>query len=278
MISRLILAASVLFFLFSLAPIKTSSQANNKSARKFDEFGDILMTDIKARADNFAVQLQNEPTAKGFIVVYRSRRDLPGISYRYANRMRDYILNTSGVADERLVALDGGEADCLRQELWIVPPGTTITPRADAYQRHFEETNYAQKFDEVFWGGEDYPTGIWEGDLEAYAARLRAQPRAIAHVIVYAQFDVERQSYEEDGKQKSSVQLYRDPPGTARKVLRQAQRLLTRRFHLSPNRIQLVDGGYRRSGAVELWIVPRGEHAPIPTPNSFPRIRTLKKT
>jgi hypothetical protein len=58
------------------------AQANPQAARKFDEFSDIQSSDLMARLDNFAIQLQNEPTVKGFILVYRSRRDLQGLSNR----------------------------------------------------------------------------------------------------------------------------------------------------------------------------------------------------
>src|SRR6185503_8202733 len=36
-------------------------------ARKFDEYGNIRFNDEKARLDNYAIQLQNEPTAQGTI-------------------------------------------------------------------------------------------------------------------------------------------------------------------------------------------------------------------
>jgi hypothetical protein len=247
-----------------------SAQTKNDVARKFDEFGDALITDIKARADNFAIALQNDPAAKGFIIVYRSRRDVPGISYRYAHRIREYLVNSRGIEKDRVVAIDGGEADCLSQEFWIVPPGTTLTPRSDAYQRNFTDIDSAEKFDEFTWGGDDLAAGVWSGELEAYAIALRAQPRARAYVIAYEGYYVQRSSYEENGKQRRSSHIDRDPPGTARKVLRQARRLLVREFHFSPARIRLISGGYRKWGSLELWIVPRGEHAPIPTPNSFP--------
>ena len=66
-----------------LALNDATAQTGNSAARKFDEFGDIQYSDLIARLDNFAVQLQNEPTVKGFIMVYRGRRDLPGLSNRY---------------------------------------------------------------------------------------------------------------------------------------------------------------------------------------------------
>jgi hypothetical protein len=271
---RLFLLCAILCF----SSIITFAQTKTEAPRKFDEFGDALLTDIKARADAFAIELQNNPTAKGFIVVYRSRRDPIGLSSRYANRIRDYIVNTRGLPAERVVALDAGEADCLRQEFWIVPPGTTITPREDAYQRHFVDTDSAQEFDEFNWGGEeDINPSIWPAQLEAFASALRKQARADGYVIAYATYHVERSSYEENGKVKRSVYVYHDPPGSAHKVLRHARAILIKDFHLRPGRIRLVNGGYRKWGTIALWIVPRGEHAPIATPNSFPPIRRQRK-
>jgi hypothetical protein len=267
-----------LLLLFSLtAQIIASAQTKNDVARKFDEFGDALVTDIKARADNFAIELQNNPAAKGFIVVYRSRRDVPGISYRYAHRIQNYLVMARGIEKARVIAIDGGEADCLRQEFWIVPPGTTLTPRSDAYQRNFTDTDSVQKFDELTWGGDDLAPGVWSEELEVYATALRAQPGARAYVIAYGGYYVQRGSYEENGKQRRYSQIDRDPPGTVRKVLKQAQRLLVREYHFSPSMIRLTNGGYRKWGGIELWIVPRGKHAPIPTPNSFPPKRTRRQ-
>src|ERR1051325_8664958 len=45
-----------------------------RPTRPFDEFGDIKCEDEMARLDNFAVTLQNEPSAKGLIVIYGGRR------------------------------------------------------------------------------------------------------------------------------------------------------------------------------------------------------------
>ena len=253
------------------------AQTENNPARKLDEFGDILITEIKARLDYFAIELQKEPLSKGFILVYRSRRDLPGLSYRYAHRMEAYLVSTRGLEKERVVAVDGGESDCLRQEFWIVAPGTAPTPRSDAYKRTFVDTDSARRFDELSWGGEDFPPGVYVGELEAYGSALRAEPHARAYLIAYPGYSIQRESYEENGKQKRSSVINRDPPGTAHKVLTQARKLLVKEFHISPSRIRLMNGGYRKWGALELWIVPQGEHSPIPTPNSFPRNRNHHK-
>src|SRR5437763_7085064 len=259
--SRLSLAILALLSFCLSGYAQTSAQVSNPTARKFDEFGDIQISDLKARLDNFAIQLQNEPATKGFILVYRSRRDLPGIGYRYAHRMRQYMIATRGIDETRVIAIDGGETDCLRQEFWIAPPGTAPKPRADAYQRNYTDFDSARKFDEISWGSDDEVAGVFPGELEAFADALRAEPRASAYVIAYSQYYVQRGSYEENGKQKPYLQKYRDPRGPSQRVLTQVSHHLREEFHIPASRIHSIDGGFRKWGAVELWIVPRGEHS-----------------
>ena len=91
-------------------------------ARKFDEYGNIRFNDEKARLDNFAIQLQNEPTSQGYIIGYGSC-DAEGQTR--ANRAKDYLVNTRGIDAGRLVVVDGGCMPELKVELWIVPSGAT---------------------------------------------------------------------------------------------------------------------------------------------------------
>jgi hypothetical protein len=91
-------------------------------ARKFDEYGNIRFNDEKARLDNYAIQLQNEPTAQGYIIGYGTC-DAEG--QNRANRAKDYLVNTRGIDAGRIVVVDGGCMPELKVELWIVPSGAT---------------------------------------------------------------------------------------------------------------------------------------------------------
>lgn len=106
------------------------AQTDDSRARKVDEFGDILASDLIARLDNLAIKVQNDPTARAFLIVYRTRRDLPGLSNRYAHRMKSYLIQSRGITPDRVITVDGGEASCLTQELWIVEPGGAPQPKA----------------------------------------------------------------------------------------------------------------------------------------------------
>ena len=104
------------------ASCSTPVRPNAPPARKFDEYGNIRFNDEKARLDNFAIQLQNEPTAQGYIIGYGSC-DAEGQTR--ANRAKDYLVNTRGIDAGRIVVVDGGCMPQLKVELWIVPQGAT---------------------------------------------------------------------------------------------------------------------------------------------------------
>ena len=95
--------------------------------RKFDEYGNIRFNDEKARLDNFAVQLQNEPGAQGYIIGYGS---CGAEGRERAERAKGYLVNTRGIDAGRLVVVDGGCMPTLKVELWIRPSGAS-EPAAD---------------------------------------------------------------------------------------------------------------------------------------------------
>ncbi|HEY0319777.1 MAG TPA: hypothetical protein VGC66_02280 [Pyrinomonadaceae bacterium] len=98
--------------------------------RPFDQFGDIARDDEKARLDNFAIQLQQEPEAQGYIYVYAGtgRRIRPDYAQKRAARIRDYLSNTRGLDSRRIVVLEGPPRTEPTVELWIAPPGATCAP------------------------------------------------------------------------------------------------------------------------------------------------------
>jgi hypothetical protein len=272
------LAAALFVALISHSEQVAFAQAAQQEARKFDEFGDIQYSDLIARLDNLAVQLQSEPGTRGFLVVYRTRRDLPGLSNRYAQRMKTYLVKMRGLSKERVITVDGGVASCLTQELWIAPPGTAPKPRSDAYSRVLVDRDSARLFDEFSFyspldeneaGGYIYLED--EAKLEAFAEALRSEPRARAHIIVYGQHYIERGVMDyANGRSRAYKRPHVDPPGITRKERSNIRNILAKTYRIAPSRISVVDGGYRKERMVELWIVPPGEPAPMATPNSFP--------
>lgn len=254
------------------------AQSDTPPALKFDDFGDVYPTDAAARLDNFANALQERPAARGFIVVYRSHRDLPGLSGRHLNWMRRYLIVSRGLPAERVVGVDGGPSSCLAHEFWIVQPGAIPKRRDDAYPWRLDEAGAARKFDEyLFTVPEDnlvsYSTEF-ESGLEGFADALRKEPRSLAYLVAYDEYRVER-TEEEDarGRKQAGRRVYADKAGTAWRALRGYRAELVKKHGVAARRVRLMRGGHRRWRRLEMWIVPPGEHAPVPTPNAFPKGR-----
>ena len=93
--------------------------------RKFDEFPDISRNDEKARLDNFGIELQHDPTATAYVVVYPGRSSKRAEVQHHANRVVDYLVNSRGLDQRRIVTLVGPAKDELKVELWITPQGAT---------------------------------------------------------------------------------------------------------------------------------------------------------
>src|SRR6185436_12849728 len=91
--------------------------------RKFDEYYDIARNDEKARLDNYAIQLQSEPGAQGYIIVYPSRKAKSDDAQARATRISDYLVNSRGIDASRFTITMGAPRDGWMFELWIVPQG-----------------------------------------------------------------------------------------------------------------------------------------------------------
>jgi len=89
---------------------------------KFDEYGNIRFNDEKARLDNYAIQLQNQPGSSAVIIAYGS---YAGEAQTRADRAKDYLVNTRGIEAGRITTIDGGCRSDLTVQLWIVPSGAT---------------------------------------------------------------------------------------------------------------------------------------------------------
>lgn len=238
----------------------TLAQTSDKTARKFDDFGDIQASDLIARLDNLAITIQQEPASKAFLVVYRTRRDLPGLSNRYAHRMRSYLIGTRGLPAERIIIVDGGVANCLSQELWVVPPNSAPKPRDDTYDNSYKPSLY--KFDEHYYQiGEQDPDWIsyWSvapenliGYLESFGEMLLKDRKLVAYLV----------AFREEGDQRQVTQ----------RMLQTERNFLIKEFKIAPSRIKTVDGGYHASRTMELWLAQPG-YRPIVTSYRVGRAR-----
>jgi hypothetical protein len=90
--------------------------------RKFDEYADLRFNDEKARLDNFAIQLQQEPGTQGYYVIFGS---CDGEADQRSGRAVDYLVNNRGIDRSRITVVNGGCREQLTVELWLRPTGAT---------------------------------------------------------------------------------------------------------------------------------------------------------
>ncbi len=101
------------------------------AATKLDEFGPVNSEDEMARLDNFAVELQTNPLAKGYVIVYSGPKSKTGDASKSLTRIAGYLTKSSGIDAARIVTIDGGKKGAVTTELWLVPEDAEPpTPKA----------------------------------------------------------------------------------------------------------------------------------------------------
>src|SRR6185503_4766168 len=92
-------------------------------------YGRIKFEDEKARLDNFAIQLLNDPGAQGYIYAFAGRDSRKGEVAKRLRRAKDYLVGIRQMKPGRIVTIDGGYRENFIVILIIVPPGA-VAPLA----------------------------------------------------------------------------------------------------------------------------------------------------
>ena len=115
----------VFLILFLLSASGTPSVRATSPVDVFwiDRYGDISWNDEKARLDNFAIQLMNEPNQVGYIIVNVGLVSCKGEAQARALRAKNYMVRVREVPESRIIWRDIGYRDSLEVSLWLVPFG-----------------------------------------------------------------------------------------------------------------------------------------------------------
>jgi hypothetical protein len=235
----------------------------NGAARKFDEFGQVRGCDGGARLDNFAIQLQNEPTTIGYIVGYGPDGQGSGTGDAGLSIMTDYLVNSRGIGAERLRTIYAGrykEWMEVATELWIAPRDAA-PPEPLRYNTKPEP--FTGKFEEFrSWasvGADDAGTGPTHGNVRraAFADLLHQQTETRAVIVAY--------------NMEGAV------PGAWRRAAKEIADGLQHGYKIEAERIETIYAGYRKpekkeeeeeygEGAdafVQLWVLPKDAPPPV---------------
>jgi hypothetical protein len=258
---RTLFVPALLLALYAAAQAQPQpSQANG--ARLLDEFGTIAYSDMLARIDNFAVELQNAPDSTGVIAVYPEMTDrLPGWFLHRAYWAKGYLTKARGLGPGRVRVVCAGFSPAVKFQLWVVPPGTDspVTPLdwAAALAREknpilfdratFENAPRVREVDTF----EDYTDPL--DSHEPFVSALKADPGSRGVIVGYAARGSAR--------------------GADRKLAAREKLSIMKLHAIGADRIVVVGGGLRKNRTLEVWIVPPGAPLPKPTPEARPTRR-----
>lgn len=223
----------------------SAQKGSHIEALKFDEFGTLGHCDLTARLDNLAIMVQNGPGSKAHIIAYAP----PGAGERYLENIKDYLINTRGMAPEQITTTYGGRnTDLIKPkiELWVVPRNA-VAPEPQKLE------NDAATFKGVLIGGhasdnigiamdEVMGTGIGLPIHASFADVLNQQKDATGYVVVYSGEDA--------------------VPGAWRRIaLEQIDYL--KPFNVDASRVKMIFGGHQKETSRQLWIVPKDAPPPV---------------
>jgi hypothetical protein len=248
---------STALLLLSLSAVALSARQQQPApggTRLIDQFGEIQISDLKARLDLFATVLNEESASHGFIVVYGAKHKFPGWPMRRAGNMRIYLHSTRGLDTSRFTVVNAGLRDDTDFELWVVPPGADPPAKPFDISLLMSGEKTAQPFDR-FTVME--PGDTWESDdgdphpdapyLYQYLAEvLRSDPGLRACVIGYS--------------------ASRGSRAAARRIASRAKLTVAKSHAIDVGRVVALGGGRRDYKTIELWLVPPGAELPKPTP------------
>ena len=108
-----------------LLPVVNSPASNAAPPDVFwlDKYGNIAWEDEKARLDNFAIQLMQEPNTIGYLYVQVGPVSCRGEAQARAVRATNYMTRVRGTNRNQIIWRDIGFGNHFEVSIWLAPRG-----------------------------------------------------------------------------------------------------------------------------------------------------------
>jgi hypothetical protein len=282
-----------LLIIFAFFALPYFAQTNE--AKKIDEFNQSYYAEAIARMDFLAMTLAEQPNAKAYIIVYSGNKDNPGSSYRYANRLKNY-LKYRRIDEKRVIAIGGGQLENQITQLWVVPEGANPPAQSVSFSSNQISASESTKFDQYTVKlPQEGEWDVWDGSYEDEPTRLSRLAEVLRQRKDLRLYIVARSqgvyNYKPigrllpDGKRKYIAirsKKLSDPVGFDLKLASAEKRYLIKELGIEPSRIETIGNGYSLledsekeitseqpistlhiARKIELWLVPVGESKSI---------------
>lgn len=277
----------------------SETESQNLVSRKIDEFGPLTDCDLGARMDAFAMELQNDSKTKGYIIFYQGEDILPS-EIEKPNRSKylyvDYLTENRGIAPERIVLINSYRT-LTATELWIVPENSEPPKPTDAISKpkiSLDKTLlYERNSIDFEYLTDDYADLLMPLKKAEYEENQRAFRESLDESVPEQTTEEEKLSdeqlqdlkfnwtsdrfgafLEKHKKMQGVIMFYADDQEfDVNKVtnrIEEGKQRIAKAAEISPERIQVVFGGYKSYIQIEFWAVP--EKGKFPTPEPEERI------
>ena len=240
---RLLVALCAALSVTCAASARAQVEGREPQARKVTDYVNQFTTcNAGAHLDLFAIELQNNPTAKGYVIIYGP----PGPENKYGERgvgaTKNYLVMSRGIEESRIKAVYAGHYQNTQEvltELWLVPEGAQPPPRS----KYKPDFGFEGKFFEMdLWDG---PV-VGVSDVEGWSSWIEAGFVGLSEML--------------RRRKDASVYLvaYHDEesaPGAWRRVTERQVGELDE-YGIPAARVKVIFGGYAEKGSLQVWILP----------------------
>lgn len=283
-------------------------------AIKIQEFGRTGECELGALIDVFLIELQNDPTATGHIILYQGTNVLPAEYDSNINerRIRTYI-SQRRFDESRIVFVNGGFREELSNELWLTPAGAeapqptdTVAkptlPKGETYLYDSNNVGYSYEGADDFlkdfvlpsvqaeideqnrlaeeeWKRENPETGESAETTVEETTEESAEEETSVEQPTQEEIDEIKFSWtnarfgEVIKKQKGAtgvIIFYADDAyydaNKLQNFIEEGRNRIAAEAKISPEKIQVIFGGYRNMVEADFWVVPKKGEFPTPTP------------
>lgn len=288
-IPKLLSVGLLCFFTITIFAQSNQQPVNSAEVQMLDDFGEFNAESLSARLDSFSILLQEDAKSRAYIIVYHPQDTSFGFPYRIAARIKTYLVQQRGFDSNRIITKVGGTVTTARNELWIIQTNAEKTPPIsplfeieeinknktflfDSYNYRNYETQNRLLIDGCC-SIDQYDSQEAKASLDAFAELLKSNQQAKGYLIGYSQYCVGCIVY------NNRRIVERDSPVMAANILRQEKKYLVTKHNIESSRILIINGGFKESRNVELWLIPENGEKPKPQPTTFPpkRSKTAKK-
>ena len=302
LISAFLLVFSV--GVFAQDEIQTENSKSEK-AELVDEFGKLGDCDRSARFDALLRELHNNPNLRGVVIVYQTESVLPANYDSLARIYRNYVRFRRFDAN-RIEIISENFRKEQTTELWTVPngvdspkPSNTIPKPTTPIDKAFIfDNNTLSYYEDAIMSDEFLLDSVkarseaeqiaeeQENNLEETAEEISNETE-VQNVVEDP--EIEQRTTEEIDAEKfhwanekfgeviknhkdsrGLIIFYADEQeydlGKIQTHIEQGVRRITKSAEISPDKIQVIFGGYRNFIEAEFWIIPKKAEQPQPKP------------